>query len=195
MNPNNNEPVVIAVEEEKQQQLPKPRQFCLHSTCSECLTTYLSSSSSSANQQIIIPRKATDNPGIDLHKLVDHLPKDILVKIYKEYILPHKFLQMYNTLMTNSIIPYRIRKSEFERHLIYFMYYPIKIFIMKHNPRLYTSIWIHSHCWNYEIEKYRVIAPSIYDITQYHMGLYDDILYQDDDVDELLEYENDDDYY
>lgn len=76
---------------------------------------------------------------VDINILVFLLPYDVLLKIYKDYFRPHKFLQLYTTLARPSAIPREIRSVEFVRHLVYFMHEPIRTFISKTDPRLFVA--------------------------------------------------------
>jgi hypothetical protein len=105
-----------------------PSCFCCHSNgANECVAINIVSPYS----QVI-----EDGPSIDLHLLVEKLPKEVLAKIYMDYFRIDVMWSMYYSLLYNSKIPYRVRKAEFDRHLVYFMYTPIRTALLPYDERL-----------------------------------------------------------
>ena len=71
---------------------------------------------------------------INIHILVNRIPHEILVKIYNDYIRPHKFAQLFRLLTINSMHYnelYEINIVEFVKHFKIFTYTPIRNYIMK----------------------------------------------------------------
>ena len=77
------------------------------------------------------------NRTININILVNRIPHEILVKIYNDYIRPHKFAQLFRLLTINSVYNaglYKINIIEFIKHLKIFTYTPIRNYIMKVDP-------------------------------------------------------------
>jgi len=77
------------------------------------------------------------NKSIDINIIVAKLPKDILIKIYNDYIRPHKFAQLFNLFTTNTVYTpkmYKIHITEFIKHFHIFVYNPIRNYLMRIDP-------------------------------------------------------------
>jgi len=72
---------------------------------------------------------------IDINILVTKLPQDILIKIYNEYIRPHKFAQLFDIFTVDTIYNdprlYALNRIEFMKHFKFFVYTPILKYIMR----------------------------------------------------------------
>lgn len=71
---------------------------------------------------------------IDINILVTKLPHEILIKIYTEYIRPHKFAQLFTILTTNSVYTnetYERNITQFVKHFKIFVYSPIRKYITR----------------------------------------------------------------
>jgi hypothetical protein len=112
-------------------------------------------------KNIIIEKSvhSLDNtPSIDLGLLVSKLPYDILLKIYREYFRPHKFLNIYTQLIEHSWrISAQVRCQEFQRHLPYLLYSQIRPFIIRNEPA-FADIWA-KLC----INGFQIFSKSWYD--------------------------------
>lgn len=69
-----------------------------------------------------------------MNVVASRLPIEILGKIYRDYFRAIKFRETFIILLMLNRIPYAVRKSEFDRHMAYFMYTPIRRYIS--NTRL-----------------------------------------------------------
>lgn len=102
---------------------------CMHCYNRECSATRLMDT-----HLVPIYKVDKNSRSIDINMVVDKLPMDLLIKIYNDYIRPHKYSQLFNILTVNSFFErelYKIRISEFIKHFHIFIYTPIKTHIMK----------------------------------------------------------------
>ena len=74
------------------------------------------------------------NRRIDIDIVVLNIPRDILIKIYNDYIRPHKYYQLFKLLTRNTVYEtelFNIYIDEFIKHFKIFVYTPIKNYIMR----------------------------------------------------------------
>lgn len=78
------------------------------------------------------------NSSIDINRVVEVLPKEIIIKIYNDYFRPVKFYQLYTHIMTNplsnSASLHDSNKEQFKIHLQIFLYENIGKYIRKKDP-------------------------------------------------------------
>ena len=78
--------------------------------------------------------EGTHHRSIDINIIVIRIPQEILIKIYNEYIRPHKFSQLFKILTSDSIYGniwiHTIDRIEFIKHFKIFVYTPIRKYIM-----------------------------------------------------------------
>lgn len=109
---------------------------CLHCYNTECSATRLLENGMYPIYEIDHHTRIGDNSNrsIDINSIVRNIPRDILIKIYNEYIRPHKYYQLFKILTSNTggnQELQNIHQGEFIKHFKIFMYTPIKKYIMR----------------------------------------------------------------
>lgn len=103
--------------------------------CIHCYNNVCSSAQIISTSMRPIYIEDTTSRNLDINIIARKLPLEILVKIYNDYIRPHKFAQLFNIITANTIYcdyPLHVtNKIEFIKHFRIFLYKPIKKYLMK----------------------------------------------------------------
>ena len=104
---------------------------CIHCYTPECSATRFLENGMYPIYEIDHPKR---NIIIDINIIVLRIPRDILIKIYNDYIRPHKYYQLFKILTSNTRFNQELQdiyQSEFIKHFKIFVYTPIKKYIMR----------------------------------------------------------------
>ena len=114
---------------------------CIYCDTNECSTTRLLENGMYPIYEIDPPTLIGNNitrniynRSIDINIVVLNIPRDILIKIYNDYIRPHKYYQLFKILTINTIFEkelFDIYIDQFIKHFKIFVYNPIKNYIMR----------------------------------------------------------------